>query len=354
MMDLSIVVGARPNFQKISPLVQQLSDINYHIVHTGQHYDRNMSDIFFNELNIPEPFLNMNVGIENTTHGEQTAEIIKRFEKYCFQYNPKVVVVVGDVNSTLACAIVVSKIPHIKLAHIEAGCRRATIDTPEEVNRRVTDVLSDILFCADEESYNNLIKENISANKIYLVGDLMADNILRNIDNLEVEKDRVLVTMHRPYNVDNKDRLISILNELNKISELVDVVFPVHPRTMKNIKNFGLSNMLKNINASQPLSSKDFLNNILRSKCVITDSGGVQIETSVLDIPCITINEETVHKSTIERGTNILVNDINNLYRTVINILSGDIGKHRRDDEMIWDGMASKRIDNILRRSILL
>jgi len=307
-MNLFLVGGTRPNFIKLAPIVRVCNKlgVEYKIIHTGQHYDNNLSNIFFDELEIPTPDYNLNVG--SSTHADQTAKIMQRFETVCLEDHPDIVVVVGDVNSTMACSLVVSKMTGIKLAHIEAGLRSFDRHRPEEVNKIVTDVLSNYLFATVDYAVSNLLKEGISEDSIFLVGDVVLDNLIYNLPKIKKNNDNhVLVTIHRPHNTDNPLILKEILLSLNKISMERNVIFPIHPRTMNKIKEFSLLEYTKELNLIDPLGYFDFISLLVNSSMVITDSGGVQVETTYLGIPCISIMDQTSHLYTVNQGTNRLV-----------------------------------------------
>lgn len=350
-MKLSIVVGARPNFTKIAPVIREIEKhgIEYKLLHTGQHYDENMSDVFFRELGIPKPHINLAVG--SKSHAKQTAEIMVLFEEYCLREKPDVVLVVGDINSTMACALVVSKFNDIKLAHIEAGLRSFDRKMPEEINRIVTDLLSDYLFCTTQEAVDNLSNEGI-VNGVHLVGDVMIDNLIHNlslIDETLLKEDYALLTLHRPSNTDIKENLKSILDGINEISKKIKVVFPIHPRTKKQIKSFGLSDMLNNIDCNEPMSYLKFLYYMKNANLILTDSGGVQPEAYYLKIPCITLRTTTEHTFTLSEGTNVLVGpnkeSIVEEFNKIYNGLKGGFLLQKSHD-----GKASERIVEILMR----
>lgn len=349
-MKIYTVVGARPNFVKIAMLSKMLDDdpdIDHRIIHTGQHYDKGMSDIFFDELNISNPHTNLGVGSD--THAVQTARIMERFEHLLLHENqPDLVIVVGDINSTLATSIVVSKFPHIKLVHIESGYRRPEIDTPEEVNRRVTDVLSDILFCTNIDCRKNLILENISSSKIHYVGNPLAD-VIYEYTQEEEREDFILVTLHRPRNVDNEKRLKEILYALNVLGSRYRIKFAAHPRTMSNIKYFNAGHLLNRIEVSTPKRYLNFIKELRKAKCVITDSGGVQVESSIVKTPCITYTNYTVHQSTIEMGMNVQIDYPESLIELARDIMKGKYNYNFICHNPDYDGNASERMYNIIK-----
>lgn len=314
-MKIINVVGARPNFIKIAPLqrvLDKFSDrVEYKLVHTGQHYDTKMSDVFFEELKIRKPDYFLNVG--SGSHGHQTGRIMIEFENILDMEKPDMVLVVGDVNSTLACAIDCAK-KHIRLGHIEAGCRSFDMKMPEEVNRKLTDAISDYLFAFDAVSVENLINEGISKNKIYLVGDIMIDSLKFALEKQGCEKpdeEYCVVTLHRPSNVDSIDTLEKIYAVLKQISEKIKIIFPIHPRTKKIIfENIDLKNKfseLTNLEICEPYSYLNFIKLISKSKFVLSDSGGIQVETTYMNVPCLIMRDSTERKFTIEYGSAELV-----------------------------------------------
>lgn len=350
-MKIYTVVGARPNFVKITMLSKMLDDdpdIDHRIIHTGQHYDGSMSGIFFEELGIREPYLNLGVGSD--THAVQTARIMERFEHLLLHENqPDLVIVVGDVNSTLATSIVVSKFPHIKLVHIESGYRRPEIDTPEEVNRRVTDHLSDILFCTNIECRKNLILENINPNKIHHVGNPLADVLYKYTEGNEKEN-FILATLHRPINVDNEKRLKEILYALAVIGAEHKVHFVVHPRTITNIRIFNASHLLNRVTTITPMGYLEFIQNLRKARCVITDSGGVQVESSIVKTPCVTFIDYTEHQNTVEMGMNIPTDNPEFLIDAVKCIMNGKYNYDNVPYNPDYDGKASERMYSVIKR----
>ena len=351
-MDLLLVCGARPNFVKIAPLVRavkkHVEKVNYYIVHTGQHYDDNMSEIFFRDLDLPKPDINLGVG--SSTHAKQTAKIMEVFEDVCIEKKPDIVVVVGDVNSTLACSIVVSKLLGYKLAHVEAGERVFRRSVPEEVNRVVTDTLSDFNFCCTKDAMRHLEQEGIPKSRRFLVGNVMIDSLLYNlplIENIEVPKGPyALLTIHRVSNTDNKDHLQNILKAAGRISEQIPLFFPVHPRTRKQIKAFQLE-VTGKVNIIDPLGYLEFLALMKNAKVVLTDSGSIQVETTFLEVPCLTVRDYTSLMFTLTEGTNTLVGtEVEGIVEGVSQVLLGKRKKVKRDK--LWDGKASERIINIL------
>lgn len=441
-----LVVGARPNFMKVAPLIRaidrhnhsrdsSLVTIHYTLVHTGQHYDANMSDAFFRDLKLPQPDLHLGVGSGN--HGEQTGKVLIEFEKVLLKEQPDLVIVVGDVNSTLACALSAVKL-HIPVAHVEAGLRSFDRNMPEEINRLLTDAISDYLFTPSPEGDENLAKEGIPAEKVFLVGDIMVDSLLFHLDQAtksdilfrlglktqsslssvmstealslacpesiewvegaepaDLRADGsllsapcstlpatgsvlrapcsllpyALMTLHRPANVDDKQALEKIVAGLLEVSAHFPILFPVHPRTAKQVKAFGMEGsfqfhsspdikheeyfengaLKRMIHCFAPLGYLDFLNLMSNAKVVLTDSGGIQEETTVLNIPCITLRDTTERPITLTEGTNVLVhNDPEKIVAEVRKVLDGQTRKSRCPS--LWDGHTAERIVAILAR----
>lgn len=358
---LYLVAGARPNFMKLAPLVRALDKradhFDYRIIHTGQHYDREMSDVFFEELGIPQPDRHLDCG--GGSHAEQTAKIMVAFEKVCLSERPDCVIVVGDVNSTLACSIVAKKL-HLPLAHAEAGLRSGDRTMPEEINRLVTDSISDWLFCTEPAGVENLLKEGKPKERVFHVGQVMVDNLLYQRDRLETAdktgfeseaiKKRLrvygVITLHRPSNVDDPAALAGIAGALKIVSERLPLVFPVHPRTRSSLERFGLD-LGDKIILTRSLSYMDFLNLWKDAVIVFTDSGGLQEETTALGLPCLTLRSNTERPITCEDGTNTLVgNDPVRIVEEANKILAGQ-GKAGRRPEL-WDGRAAHRIVDCL------
>jgi len=359
-MNIVSVVGARPNFMKIAPIINALNmnpDIfEYKLVHTSQHYDNEMSDIFFNELNLPMPDIWLGAG--SGSHAEQTAKIMIEFEKVVIKEMPDLVIVVGDVNSTLACSIVASKLL-IPVAHIEAGLRSFDRTMPEEINRIVTDALSDYLFTSCEDANENLKREGISEKKIHFVGNLMIDTLKllkqeaskqNTLQDLNLQKQGyALLTLHRPSNVDDKNSFERILESMKEISSRIPIFFPAHPRTKKQIKLFGLQNYFSNpnIKLANPFGYLSFLNLMMGSKFVLTDSGGIQEETTVLNIPCLTLRKNTERPITVSQGTNTIVdNDTDKIIQEANKIIDG-IYKQGNIPKL-WDGKSAERVVKVL------
>ncbi|MFX0104113.1 MAG: non-hydrolyzing UDP-N-acetylglucosamine 2-epimerase [Candidatus Hodarchaeota archaeon] len=359
-----IIGGARPNFMKISPIIEELNNesLPFKLIHTGQHYDYNMSKIFFDDLGIQEPDYFLNAG--SGSHAIQTAKIMIEFEKILLEKKPDLVIVVGDVNSTIACALVAKKL-FIKVAHIEAGLRSFDETMPEEINRILTDQLADLLFITEESAKVNLLREGIKPERIFFVGNIMIDNLINSLEkaadtefyknyNLE-KKQYVLVTLHRPSNVDNKKDLEKIVEILNYIGKSLKILFPIHPRTKKNLINYDLIQKLenKNITITNPVGYHEFLNLMINSKLILTDSGGIQEEASYLKIPVLTMRKNTERPITIKKGTNCLVgNDIEKIKTHFNQILLNKYKKGTNIEK--WDGRTAKRIVEIIKRELFI
>lgn len=300
-----LIGGTRPNFIKIAALSRAFEKINleYEIIHTGQHYDYYMNRIFFEEFNLKTPITHLGVG--SGTHAQQTGCIMIKLEEYCIENRPDLMFVVGDVNSTMAAALVASKL-HIPIAHQEAGMRSKDKKMPEEINRIVTDSVSDYLFPISPIDSANLLNEGIPQSKIFLVGDPMIDNLLHYIKEKNQDEDYILVELHRPANVDNKENLENILKALKILSKQIKIIFSIHPRTRKMIKEFNLWYYLDIIDHRNPMGYFEFIETMNNAKIVITDSDGIQQETSILNIPCVSIRDTTNIPYTIEFGTNTL------------------------------------------------
>jgi len=354
---LFIVAGARPNFMKIAPIIRELQrgsyPFEYKLVHTGQHYDKEMSDVFFEELEIPSPDYHLEVG--SGSHAEQTAKVMVRFEEICLKDRPDLVMVVGDVNSTLACSIVAKKLG-IKVAHVEAGLRSGDITMPEEVNRIVTDSISDYFFVTEKSGVSHLLAEGKPKDRIFFVGHVMIDNLFHQVEKLKRLPDTSfetttfkqqypsygVVTLHRPSNVDHPETLSGIVEALTEVSRALPLIFPIHPRTQANIKKFGLE-IPDSIVTTKPLSYMEFLNLFKDAKLVLTDSGGIQEETTALGIPCITLRENTERPITVEEGTNVIVGaDPVRIVAEAQKVLNGTSAAYKKPE--FWDGNASERI----------
>ncbi len=367
-MKILNVVGARPNFMKMAPIIEAMNkypdQIEHLLVHTGQHYDEKMSKSFFVDLGMPKPDIDLEVG--SGSHAEQTGRIMVEFEKVCLKEKPDLVIVVGDVNSTMACTITAKKL-NIKVAHVEAGLRSRDMEMPEEINRLCTDVLCDYLFTTDTLADENLRSEGVAEDKIFFVGNVMIDTLLKHRERIRAGDGRedplqrlglkpqgyATLTMHRPSNVDDKEILHGILEALTEISANVPIVFPIHPRTRKMIDLFGFSHYLntgdrvEGIWTVDPLGYLEFLQLNMNAKLVLTDSGGLQEETTVLGVPCITMRHNTERPITCEVGTNIMVgNDPQAILAAARPILDGREIKGAIPEK--WDGKAAERIVEVL------
>ncbi len=351
-MKLVHVVGARPNFMKAASVYAACANLGMKqiIIHTGQHYDENMSSIFFRELGIPDPDINLKVG--SGSHAEQTAKVMLRFEKIALETRPAWVIVYGDVNSTLASTLVCVKLS-IPVAHVEAGLRSFDRLMPEEINRVVTDQLAKLLFTPSEDGNANLLREGISEEKIKFVGNVMIDTLIRflplakKLPRAKYPSSYVLVTLHRPSNVDDDFVLTEIMRALICISHKLPVIFPLHPRTQQRIGHLPILERFHQIQFINPLSYLEFLNLEQNATGVITDSGGVQEETTFLGIPCLTLRKNTERPVTIALGGNVLIgSDYTRLEKEVDSILNGNFRKGQIPP--LWDGKASERIAAIL------
>lgn len=365
------LVGARPNFMKIAPLCAELRKValvEHFLVHSGQHYSEQMSGAFFRDLEMPDPQVNLEVG--SGSHAWQTAEVMKRLEPVVLDWQPDLIVVVGDVNSTLAASLVAAKLG-ISVAHVEAGLRSFDMGMPEEVNRRLTDAVSEFLFVTEESGVRNLEREGTSRDRIFLVGNVMIDTLLRFraasarspiLDDLglRAEGDRpkpyAVLTLHRPANVDDEGALRQLLISLAELSRSLPTFFPIHPRSMEKVRSFGLEDHLR-LDSSKhydsgiipipPLSYLDFLCLMDHARMVLTDSGGIQEETTVLGVPCLTLRENTERPVTVELGTNQIVGrDAAKILSSAHKILQGDYRPGQKPP--LWDGHAAERIVQIL------
>jgi UDP-N-acetylglucosamine 2-epimerase (non-hydrolysing) len=355
------IVGARPNFMKIAPIVAQLraagDAFESVLVHTGQHYDEKLSKVFFDELGIPHPDVNLNVG--SGSHAQQTAAIIAAFEPVLIEHKPDVLIVVGDVNSTLACALVASKLD-VPVAHVEAGLRSFDRTMPEEINRLLTDQISDYLFTSEPGAEENLRREGIDAANIHFVGNVMIDTLLAHRDRARAQnvpsrfavapRQYALLTLHRPSNVDDLETFERLIDVIGVISREVPFIFPVHPRTRPMIERSAAARRLVAAGALRPidpLGYVDFLGLMEASRVLLTDSGGVQEETTILGVPCLTLRKNTERPVTITHGTNLLVgtdrDKILDAWRTVQN------GGLPQRVPPLWDGRTAQRIVEILR-----
>ena len=350
-MNIFHIVGARPNFMKVAPVLRALErqdKVVQTLIHTGQHYDVKMSDVFFEQLGLPAPNLNLAVG--SGSHAKQTAEIMVRFEPVVVERKPDLVLVYGDVNSTVAATLVCAKLG-IRVGHVEAGLRSFDRTMPEEINRLVTDQLADLLFTPSEDGNENLRKEGIASDRVFRVGNVMIDSLVRllplakKIQWDDLPKCYALVTLHRPANVDDSVTLKGILESLLEVNRDLTVVFPAHPRTRQRIAEFGLNT--GQLLLLDPLPYIDFLALQTRARVVITDSGGIQEETTYLGIPCLTVRENTERPITISMGTNVLVGrDRAMLSSELFKILNGKAKKGTVPP--LWDGKAGERIAKIV------
>lgn len=351
------VVAARPNFMKMAPVVLELRQrgVDQFLVHTGQHYDANMSDVFFEELGMPRPDVHLNVG--SGTHASQTAAVLVAFETTCLERKPDVVVVAGDVNSTLAAALAASKL-RIPVAHVEAGLRSFDRAMPEEVNRVLTDHLSNFLFVTEPDGAANLKREGIHPDKIYAVGNCMVDTLFRHVGSALARSPwetfglepsgYALLTLHRPSNVDNDQVLDSLMGAINRISGRLPIVFPVHPRTRDRLAKAGIK-PARGVHLVEPMPYLAFLGMMAQARCVLTDSGGIQEETTALGIPCLTLRENTERPITVTQGTNRIVGlDPAKIERSVDEVITGRWPTSARPD--LWDGHAARRIADVLMR----
>lgn len=364
-MKILNVVGARPNFMKIAPILretQRYPAIEPLLVHTGQHYDEDMSRVFFDNLGLPRPDVDLEVG--SGTHAWQTAQVMLRFEPVLDQNRPDLVVVVGDVNSTLACALVAAK-RHIPVAHVEAGLRSFDRTMPEEINRQLTDAISDFIFTTCRDANENLRREGIPEECIFFVGNVMVDTLLQHRARAERSTIRTtlglqgeeyaLITLHRPSNVDDPEVLSRLVEVLCHIARWLLVIFPAHPRTMERLTRFRLAHRLRDggVRLLEPLGYVDFLHLMAHARLVLTDSGGMQEETTVLGVPCLTLRPNTERPVTITEGTNTLVGtDPDRILGETERILNGG-GKAGRIPEL-WDGRAAERILSVIARHFAL
>lgn len=357
------VVGARPNFMKMAPILRAFAAhkpaIPAMLVHTGQHYDRDMNDRLFEDLRLPHPDINLEVG--SGTHAVQTADVMKRFEPVVDEHKPSCIVVVGDVNSTLACTLVGVK-KGIPVAHVEAGLRSYDRNMPEEINRVLTDQVADLLYTTERSALDNLVREGIPAERVYFAGNVMIDSLVANREFARAPADILasagfdrgivsqptgygVITLHRPSNVDQKETLQPLLSVLREVSERLPLVFALHPRTRGNIERFGLGELVSGnrIALLPPQGYLEMLGLMANARAVLTDSGGLQEETTALGIPCLTMRENTERPITVEQGTNTMVGrDRTAILAGVDEILSGG-GKRGRIPEF-WDGRAAERI----------
>lgn len=354
-MNITIIAGARPNFMKVAPIIKEITNqqkkgvnIQYRLVHTGQHYDKNLSDTFFEDLKIPFPDINLN--IKNGSQAVQTAAIMVAFEKELLNNPADLVLVVGDVNSTMACAIVAKKL-HVKVAHVEGGIRSFDITMPEEINRMVTDAITDYFYVTSSVAIKNLKNLGIQEHQICFVGNTMIDTLIANLDNLKQPKiwneqslsksNYIVLTLHRPSNVDEEEKLKDFIVEIVRSSKGIPIIFPVHPRTKMILDKLNLN--FKNLLFIDPLGYLEFNYLVKNSLCVITDSGGITEETSYLNIPCLTLRDSTERPETITIGTNMLVGtDPKAIIEPMDTILKGNWKSGTVPE--LWDGKAAQRI----------
>lgn len=378
MKKIILVAGARPNFMKIAPIMREIekhpADLRGIIVHTGQHYDQNMSGNFFHSLGIKDPEYNLEVG--SGTHAQQTANVMIRFEEVCANEKPDVVLVVGDVNSTIAAGLVAKKL-NIRLCHVEAGLRSGDRTMPEEINRMATDAITDIFFTTEKEGTRNLLREGHASDSVHFVGHVMIDNLFFQLKKLEAQSAAIVspkmrslkkrfagpyfaMTMHRPSNVDDAEILGKLLRAISEVARNNPIVFPCHPRTRKNIERFGLLDLTSPIPSGEgpvesgifllePLGYDDFLYVWKDACCVLTDSGGLQEETTALKVPCVTMRTTTERPITAEVGSNVVVGtDTNAIIAYAQKAARG--GWKACNVPELWDGRASERIVEVLLR----
>jgi len=358
-----LVVGARPNFMKIAPLHAEIKRRGIHqiLLHTGQHYDENMSKVFFKDLGLPEPDIYLGVG--SGSHATQTAKVMVEFEKACIENKPCLVVVVGDVNSTVACSMVCAKL-WIPCAHVEAGLRSFDRRMPEEINRVITDTLCEILLTPSTDGNLNLISEGVDEKRIHFVGNIMIDSLFSNLEKVAdgdalsqfglVKGEYCVLTLHRPSNVDEIIPFTRIIEAIDEIATCAPIIFPAHPRTIKRAEEFGLKQRIEaipNLILTGPLGYFDFISLVSGSKLVLTDSGGLQEETTALGIPCITLRESTERPITVTEGTNVIVgNNTDEIIRNCLEVLETG-GKSGRVPDL-WDGKTASRIVDILEKFV--
>jgi len=358
-MNITIVAGARPNFMKIAPIIDAIKtkkeqgfDVHFRLVHTGQHYDKNLSDTFFEELNIPFPDTNLEV--KSGSQAEQTAGIMIAFEKELEQNPCDLVMVVGDVTSTMACTIVAKK-AGIDVAHVEAGIRSGDMRMPEEINRIVTDSLTDYFFTTSKYANKNLVKLGVTKDKVFFVGNVMIDTLRKNESRLKqpqlwnklslTERKYFVMTLHRPSNVDEGQQLVALITKLASLAKNYPIIFPVHPRTKKLLDGLNLN--LKHLHYVEPLGYLEFNFLVKHAFAVLTDSGGITEETTVMNVPCLTLRENTERPETCEIGTNILVGNDTTKIENAFNVLFSETWKQGQIPEL-WDGKAAERIANHL------
>ncbi len=355
MTQVLCVVGARPNFMKIAPVMAALAEagLRAKLLHTGQHYDADMNERFFLDLGIAAPDFHLEVG--SASHAVQTAEVMKRFEQVVEAEAPQSVLVVGDVNSSIACALVATKLG-VPVIHVEAGLRSYDRTMPEEVNRVLTDQISDLLFTTERSALDNLSKEGIDEARVHFVGNVMIDTLHRNLGRAIPPAITLngyagpfaVLTLHRPSNVDDRAALEKLLQTVADINRRIPVVFPQHPRTRSRIEAFGLNGLINEVRLMPPLGYLEMLGLMQRAKFVMTDSGGIQEETTALGVPCLTLRENTERPITVSEGTNTLIGMDMAKLRTEIDTIFSSGGKAGRVPEY-WDGQAATRIAQVIR-----
>ena len=359
IMKLTIIAGARPNFMKIAPIIHAIDDmggqergLSYRLVHTGQHYDQKMSGTFFKELGIPEP--DVNLGCGGGSQAEQTAAIMLAFEKELLANPTDLVIVVGDVTSTMACSIVAKKL-HTKVAHVEAGIRSFDLSMPEEINRMVTDSIADYFFTTTRRAGEQLLRSGASEENIFFVGNVMIDTLLANrprfrqpavwVEKNLSEKKYLVMTLHRPANVDEGEKLKKLIHEITTHAEGLPIIFPIHPRTARIFETLGIAS--DNLHTIDPLGYLEFNYLVERAKAVITDSGGITEETTVMGVPCITLRDNTERPETIEIGTNELIGTRPEAIAPTMRVLMGGEWKKGGIPDK-WDGKSARRIVEVL------
>ena len=352
-MKVMCVVGTRPNFIKIKPIIEAFKSVKrckVFLVHTGQHYSVQMNQTIFKDLKLPKPYINLNVG--SSTHGRQTGQILEKFEEILLQEKPTLVLVVGDVNSTLACSLAASKL-NIKVAHVEAGMRSYNRRMPEEINRILTDHISDFLFVPSQNEKEILLKEGMHLKKIFIVGNIMADTVMAYSKKQQVPlyENYALLTIHRQENVDDSQRLHQVIYIVNTIAKKINVVFPIHPRTKKVLERSGLiSKLANNIKVIDPVSYTDMINLSTYAQFILTDSGGLQTEAVILKTPCITMRDQTEWVITLGRGNTLTgLNEVK-VMDAVNKILKG-VKEYKRIP--LWDGKTATRIVKVLAKAML-